>query len=81
MNENHQKLDEDILGLTGSEEWQTFLIVLEAEGNAAVSNQLEAETWDLVNYQRGYIAALRFVANIRETTKILIEQAEANADV
>lgn len=83
MNEDYQKLDEDIMSLTGSPEWQdSFMKILQAEAAAALQNQLEAHDWDEVMFQRGYHKALEFVANIRAVTQVLIEQAEAgNADV
>ena len=73
-----QKLDEDILGLTGTPEWATLLQVLEAENAAAVQNQLDAPDWGEFKFQQGYRQALLFVFNLREYTKQL---AEANADV
>lgn len=76
---DHQKLNEDILSLTGSAEWKgSFMTLLEAEAAATLQNQLEAQSWDIVNYCRGYRAALEFVANAREVTKMLMEQADAS---
>jgi hypothetical protein len=76
---DHQKLDEDILGLTGSPAWtESLMKLLEAEAAASLQNQLEATSWDAVVYFRGYRAALEFVANIRETTKMLMEQSDAD---
>jgi len=74
---NYQEIDEDILTLTGTKEWKTLVSLLEAENAAATQNQLEAKDWDMVNYQKGYREALLFVFNVRETTKTLIEQADA----
>jgi len=74
---NYQEIDEDILTLTGTKEWKTLVSLLEAENAAATQNQLEAMDWDMVNYQKGYREALLFVFNVRETTKTLIEQADA----
>jgi len=75
-----QKLDEDILALTGKPEWATLLSVLEAENNAALQNQLDAPDWGEVKKWEGYRSALQFVYNLREYTKTLVEQA-ADADV
>jgi len=78
MNE-YQKIDEDILGLTGSAEWRdSFMKVLEAEAAASLQNQLEASDWDTVQFQRGYRQALEFVANIRNVTKTLMESVDAD---
>ena len=74
---NYQEIDEDILTLTGTKEWKTLVSLLEAENAAATQNQLEAMDCDMVNYQKGYREALLFVFNVRETTKTLIEQADA----
>ena len=74
---DYQELDEDILALTGTKEWKTFVSVLEAENAATVQNQLDAKDWDATNYCKGYRAALLWVFNIRQTTKTLIEQADA----
>lgn len=76
---DYQKLDEDILGLTGSKEWKgSFMKILEAEAAASLQNQLEAHDWDDVNYQRGYRKALEFVANIRDVTQTLMAQNDAD---
>lgn len=75
----NEELDEAILTLTGRKEWtEYFHKLLEAENAAAVQNELDAPNWDEVMYQRGYRAALGFVANIREVTKALIEQLDAD---
>jgi hypothetical protein len=74
-----QRLDEAVLGVTSGDDWQGFLTVMNAEFTAATQNELDAEDMETIKYWRGYRAALSFVANMRETTKALMEQA--NADV
>jgi len=73
----YQELDEAILGLTGSQQWKALVTVLEAENAASIQNQLEAKSWDEVNYQMGYREALRFVYQVREHTKALMESQDA----
>lgn len=80
--DQYQELDEAILTITTGDNWQKFLTILNAEAGAAMQTEMEAETMEDIKYQRGYRAALLFVANIREVTKTLIQQAEhQNADV
>ena len=72
--EDYEKMAEDILSMTGSDEFKnSFMQMLEAEAAAALQNQLDADDWDKVQFQRGYRAALEFVANIREITKVMLE--------
>jgi len=78
MSNEYQKLDEDILALTGKPEWATLLRVLDAEHSAAMQNQLDASDWGEFKKHQGYREALFFVFNLREYTKQL---AENNADV
>lgn len=74
----NEELDEAILTLTGTKEWQDYFVrLLEAENAAALQNELDAPDWGEVKYQRGYRAALNFVYNIREMTKQLIENTDA----
>lgn len=79
--DNYEKMAEDIISLTGSNEFTgSFMQMLEAEAAAALQNQLDADDWETVQFQRGYRAALEFVANIREITKVMLE-AQKNANV
>jgi len=73
MSNPYQKLDEDVLSITGRPEWESVLQLLEAEANAALQNQLEAKNWGEFKEQGGYRAGLSFVARLREITKTLIE--------
>lgn len=79
--DEYQKLDEDILTITGMPEWKSIMTLLEAEGSAALQNELDAPDWGSVKYQRGYRAGLGFITRLRELTKVLIAQAEDNASV
>lgn len=67
----HDELDEHILGLTSGEDWEAFLVLLNAEANAALQNELDAENMEDIKFIRGYRAGLAFVANVREQTKLL----------
>ena len=73
MSNPYQKLDEDVLSITGSPEWESVIQLLEAEANAALQNQIDAKDWGEFKEQRGYRAGLSFVARLREITKTLIE--------
>lgn len=77
--ENFQELDEAILTLTGSPEWKAFVHVLGAENYNATQNQLDASDWGEFKFQQGYRQGLFFAFNLREYTKRLVEND--NADV
>lgn len=76
----YQKLDEDILTITGLPEWKSVLTLLEAEANATLQNQIDARDWGEFKEQKGYRAGLSFITRLREVTKILIE-AQDDASV
>ena len=75
--ETFEELDEAILSLTGTPEWQALIQVLEAENSVALQNQLDAPDWSEFKFQQGYRQALFFVFNLREHTKQLVESKDA----
>jgi hypothetical protein len=75
---DYQKLDEAVLAITGGPNWDEFLTIMDAEANAAIENEMQAETMEEIKYWRGYRQGLVFVANMRQVTKTLIEQSNAN---
>ena len=75
--ETYEKLDEAVLSLTGTPEWEALIQVIGTENAAAMRNQLDAPDWGEFKFQQGYREALFFVFNLREHTKQLVESKDA----
>jgi hypothetical protein len=75
--EGDRRLLESRLGMTGTPEWNDFIEELKKEIYQHQANILEnAANWDQVVFTKGWCAALAYIINTREKTKIEIDQLE-----
>lgn len=67
------------MGMTGTHEWNDLLEELKQEIYQNQANVLEnAQNWDQVVFMKGWCAALAYIINTRERTRIELEQADAD---
>jgi len=76
-----EQLEDAILLVTGSPEWQTITVGLFNEIKAAQANVFNLPTWDDVNEEKGFIRGLLYVITLRDQLVAAKTQAEADANV
>jgi len=78
---NAEELENAVLLVTGSPEWETIQKGLFNEIQAAHYNALFLPTWEKVNEEKGFVRGLMYCITLREQMIAAKRQAEADADV
>jgi hypothetical protein len=73
-----EELDEAILGLMGSPNWDLIAKFLVDEAITARDQCADATTWDEVNKLAGFAEGIAYVVNLRDITERALEERNAN---
>jgi S-adenosylhomocysteine hydrolase len=76
-----EMLDDAILDNMGRPDWEIIAQFLVAEALRTRDACADADSWEAVNYNRGFADALAYVVNLRDTTKRAKEQESLDANV
>ena len=70
-----------MISLTANREWEDLVEELKKEIYHQQSNVFDnAQNWDQVCFLKGWCAALAYIINLRDTTKLQLEQIEGGED-
>lgn len=75
-----EELDNAILGITGTPNWDIIAKFLVAEAIQSRDMCADAKDFDEVNRLAGFAQGLAYVVNLRDMTEQMIEE-RANADI
>jgi len=73
-----EQLDDAVLSVTGSREWDIFAQFLVNEAISARDSCADAKTWEAVQKAAGFAEGIAYVVNLREMTERTMEERDAN---
>ena len=71
-----EQLDEAILGLTGTPNWEIIATFLVSEAIQSRDMCADANSWDEVNKLSGFAEGLAYVVNLRSMTEASLKEGQ-----
>lgn len=76
-----EEFNQAVLAVTGGPDWDIVKQGLANDIYQVQSGALDAKTWEAVCEARGFAAGLAYIINLRETTLMAMETADANVQL